>query len=92
MARFRMKLPPLLTRAFFREKAKPYEVKIGSLKLGEMIPREMQTGSLGWFFQGKERWKVGDASVAVQINLTVTIIGSKELPKDEQPAPAPLTA
>lgn len=81
------RLSPLLTRLFFRAKAKPHEVKIGPVVVGTLEPREMKTGSLGWFMQGKERWKIGDATVHVQINVTMTVIGSKGLPRDEELAP-----
>lgn len=44
--------------------------------------KEFSTGSLGWYLNGKANVKVGEKSVSVQIGLNLTIVGSKELPKD----------
>ena len=44
--------------------------------------KEFSTGSLGWYLNGKMSIKVGDAAVTVQIGMNMTVLGSKDLPKD----------
>ncbi len=45
--------------------------------------KEFSTGSLGWYLNSKATIDVGGTLVTVQIGLNLTIVGSKELPKDE---------
>lgn len=73
---------PLSTRAEFRENAKPVSVKINDIPLIADV-KEFSTGSLGWYLNGKAVVDVGGKSVTVQIGLNLTIVGSKELPKDQ---------
>ena len=71
-----------ISRAQFRD-AKPVEITInGSPMLAD--PREFSTGSLGWYLNGKTNIMIGDVLVPVQIGLNLTLVGSKELPKDAQ--------
>jgi hypothetical protein len=70
-----------ITRAEFREQAKPIEVVINGVPMLAEV-KEFSTGSLGWFLNGKTTAKLGDKSVTVQIGLNMTIVGSKELPKE----------
>lgn len=70
-----------ITRAQFREGAKPVQVKIGEVPLMAEV-KEFSTGSLGWFCNGKTTIDVGGTMVSVQIGLNLTIVGSKDLPKD----------
>jgi hypothetical protein len=44
--------------------------------------KEFSTGSLGWYLNGKSTIKVGEKLVTVQIGMNLTIVGSKELPKE----------
>jgi hypothetical protein len=37
---------------------------------------------LGWYLTGKTNLKVGGKTVSVQIGMNLTIVGSKELPKE----------
>jgi hypothetical protein len=70
-----------ISRKEFHEKAKPVQVKIGEAPfLGEV--REFSTGSLGWYLNGKTTIDVGGTPVSVQIGMNLTIVGSKELPKE----------
>ena len=70
-----------VTRAEFRSAAQPVEVIIdGSKFLADV--KEFSTGSLGWYLNGKAILKIGDKSVNVQVGLNLTIVGSKELPKE----------
>ena len=67
-----------VSRAEFRDKAKPITVQInGSSVLAE--PKEFSTGSLGWNVNGKTVLDVGGTPVTVQVGLNLTLVGSKEL-------------
>jgi hypothetical protein len=74
-----------ITRAEFRDKAKAVSVTIGNQQL-EAEPKEFSTGSLGWYLNGKTVVEIDGKRVAVQIGLNLTVVGSKELPRDEEPA------
>jgi len=70
-----------VTRAEFIEKAQPVEVVInGNAQMAEV--KEFSTGSLGWYLNSKSNIKVGDKLVTVQIGMNLTIVGSKDLPKE----------
>lgn len=70
-----------ITHTEFKVKAKPVKVKIGEQELTAAV-KEFSTGSLGWYLNGKTDIMVGDTPVTVQIGMNLTIIGSKELPKE----------
>ncbi|MEJ7594438.1 MAG: hypothetical protein WKF77_23125 [Planctomycetaceae bacterium] len=70
-----------VTRAEFLNDAKAVEVLINGIPMTAEV-KEFSTGSLGWYLNGKANVKVGDKSVSVQIGMNLTIVGSKELPKD----------
>lgn len=70
-----------VTRAEFLNDAKPVEVTINGIPMTAEV-KEFSTGSLGWYLNGKANVKVGEKSVSVQIGMNLTIVGSKELPKD----------
>lgn len=67
-----------ITRAEFREHAKPMDVTVGDVPLTATV-KEFSTGSLGWNLTGKTNIRIGDKTVTVQIGLNMTVIGSKEL-------------
>ena len=73
-----------ITREQFRTIAKNLPVTLQGVSY-EAEVKEFSTGSLGWFLNGKLYADIGGKRVAVQIGLNLTIVGSKELPKD-QPA------
>jgi hypothetical protein len=76
-----MAKPCPITRKHFHEHAKPIEVAINGVpQLAEV--KEFSTGSLGWNVNGKMTIEVGGTPVSVQIGLNLTIVGSKELPKE----------
>jgi hypothetical protein len=77
-----------VSRSEFRTNAKPVTVTIGDQRLVAEV-KEFSTGSLGWYLNGKTTIDVGGTPVSVQIGLNLTIVGSKELPKDGGDAPAP---
>lgn len=72
-----------ITRAEFREKAKPITVQIGNIPLVAEV-KEFSTGSLGWYLNGKTTIEINGTPVSVQIGMNLTIVGSKELPQDAQ--------
>lgn len=69
-----------VTRAEFLRDAEPVEVVINGVPMTAEV-KEFSTGSLGWYLNGKTNVKVGDKSVSVQIGMNLTVVGSKELPK-----------
>lgn len=71
-----------VTRAEFRESAQPVKVEINGIPMMAEV-KEFSTGSLGWYLNGKTVIDVGGKQVSVQIGLNLTIVGSKELQKDE---------
>jgi hypothetical protein len=70
-----------ISRAEFRDKAKPITVVINNVPLQAEV-KEFSTGSLGWYLNGKMSIDVDGKLVSVQIGMNLTIIGSKELPQD----------
>jgi hypothetical protein len=71
-----------ITRDQFRAGAKPLTVTIAGVPLAAEV-KEFSTGSMGWYLNGKTLVEVDGTPVAVQIGLNLTIVGSKELPRDE---------
>jgi len=74
-----------ISRQDFREKAKPVTVTINSIPLQAEV-KEFSTGSLGWYLNGKTNIEIDGKLVPVQIGLNLTIVGSKDLPKDKEEA------
>jgi hypothetical protein len=70
-----------ITREQFKQNAKPIEVVIDGNKM-IAVNREFSTGSMGWNISSKMTLMVGDTPVTVQVGMNLTIVGSKELPKD----------
>ena len=70
-----------ITRAEFLQDAKAVEVIINGIPLMADV-KEFSTGSLGWYLNGKTTIRIGEKPVSVQIGLNLTIVGSKELPKE----------
>ena len=76
-----------ITREQFRSRSKPVTITVGDVPM--MVPtKEFSTGSLGWYLNGKTVIEIDGTPVQVQLGLSLTIIGSKELPADA-PAPTP---
>lgn len=70
-----------ITRTDFREHAKPMQVTINNVPLIAEV-KEFSTGSLGWNLNGKTTIEINGTPVSVQIGLNMTLVGSKDLPKD----------
>jgi hypothetical protein len=74
-----------VSREEFLAQAKGVEVVInGQPTLAQV--KEFSTGSFGWHHGDKVVIKVGDTLVKVQVGLTLTVIGSKDAPKDAKAA------
>ena len=80
-----------ISRSEFRTAAKPIAVSIAGAPLSAGV-KEFSTGSLGWYLNGKTTIEIDGKPVAVQIGLNLTIVGSKELPKDGVEEPSGLVA
>lgn len=74
-----------VSRQEFRDKAKPVSVTIGSSTMLADV-KEFSTGSLGWYLNCKTTLEIDGKLVQVQIGLNLTLVGSKDLPKDGQAA------
>lgn len=70
-----------VSRKQFIENAKPVEVILNGIPMMAEV-KEFSTGSLGWYLNGKVSIKVGETPVTVQIGMNLTILGSKDLPKE----------
>jgi len=70
-----------ISRSQFLAEAKSVEVVINGVPMVAEV-KEFSTGSFGWHFGDKVTIKVGDTLVKCQVGLTVTCIGSKDLPKN----------
>jgi hypothetical protein len=78
-----------INRAEFRAHAQPVDVKIQGTDLTAPV-KEFSTGSLGWYLNGKTTIDINGKKVAVQIGLNLTIVGSKELERDNVAPAAPV--
>lgn len=71
-----------LSRFKFRRDATPIPVSIEGRVVGDAKPKQSKTtGSLGWGLNAKCHMNVGGKIVYCQVNLSVTIIGSKTAPE-----------
>jgi hypothetical protein len=71
-----------ISRSEFVTKAKPVTVIINGNSLQAEV-KEFSTGSLGWYLNGKTMIDVGGTPVSVQIGMNLTVVGSKEIPREE---------
>ena len=68
-----------ISRDEFLAQARGVEVVINGQPTLALV-KEFSTGSFGWHHGDKLTIKVGDTLVKVQVGLTLTVIGSKDLP------------
>lgn len=66
----------------YRTNAKPIVARFDD-QMMTMLPKVYSTGSVGWYANGKARILVDDVYYPVQVSLTMTIIGSKNLHAQE---------
>jgi hypothetical protein len=75
------KSPCPLSQAQFLAKAEPLKISInGQEMLAEV--KAFSTGSFGWYLNGKTSMSVGGKALSVQIGMNLTVVGSKEAPRD----------
>jgi len=74
-----------VSRSDFHAHAKPVSVVVNNVPLIAEV-KEFSTGSLGWYLNGKTSIEINGTPVSVQIGMNLTIVGSKELPRDGTPA------
>ena len=79
-----------ISRSDFRTKAQPVAVTVAGVPL-QAVVKEFSTGSLGWYLNGKTTIEVDGTPVSVQIGLNLTIVGSKELPRENSSPARPST-
>ena len=72
-----------ITRAQFNEHAKSLTIKIGEKEF-KALKKNFSTGSLGWNVNDKMTVDVNGTEVTVQIGMNLTIVGSKELPQEQE--------
>jgi hypothetical protein len=75
-----------ISRAEFHANAKPQTVTIGDRQY-QAVPKEFSTGSLGWNINDKLTIDIGGKQVTVQVGMNLTVVGSKDLPKEAGEAP-----
>jgi hypothetical protein len=68
-----------VSREEFRAKARAIQVKVGEGALVAGV-KEFSTGSLGFYASQKVPMMIGDKEVLAQVQVTVTLVGSKDLP------------
>ena len=75
------KSPCPVSLARFLASAEPLKVTIqGQEMLAEV--KSFSTGSFGWYLNGKLVVTIDGKAVSVQIGMNMTIVGSKEAPRD----------
>ncbi len=77
-----------VTRKEFLAKAKALSVVINGVPLLAEF-KDFSTGSLGWYLNQKSTVEIDGQTVSVQINASLIIVGSKELPREEESGSAP---
>jgi hypothetical protein len=73
-----------ISRADFAAHAKPITLSLDGthIKTLASVPvYEFGSGSLGWFLQEKGKVIVNGVECKVQLQVTMTLVGSKELPE-----------
>lgn len=70
-----------VTRVEFRQEAQPLKIEVNGVPMIAEV-KEFSTGSLGWYLNSKSVVEVGGKQVTVQIGMNITVIGSKDLPKE----------
>lgn len=70
-----------LSQSQFLAKAEPLKISVnGQDMLAEV--KAFSTGSFGWYLNGKTTILVDGKAVSVQIGMNLTIVGSKEAPRE----------
>jgi hypothetical protein len=75
------KSPCPLSQAQFVNKAEPLKISINGQDLLAEV-KAFSTGSFGWYLNGKTIVLVDGKPVSVQIGMNLTVVGSKEAPRE----------
>lgn len=75
-----------VSRAQFVEKAEPLKVVINGQELLAEV-KQFSTGSFGWYLNGKILVALDGKTVAVQVGMNLTVVGSKEAEPGSPAAP-----
>jgi len=75
------KSPCPLSAAQFLAAAEPLKISINNQDMLAEV-KAFSTGSFGWYLNGKTTVMVGGKAVAVQIGMNLTVVGSKEAPRE----------
>jgi hypothetical protein len=67
--------------AQFLEKAEPLKVTINGQEMTADV-KSFSTGSFGWNINGKMNVVVDGKPLSVQIGMNLTVVGSKEAPRE----------
>jgi hypothetical protein len=67
-----------MTRTDFQANAKPLNLAIAGVPM-VADPKSFSTGTLGWYANGKTNVQVNGEVVAVQVQVQLFIVGSKDL-------------
>ena len=70
---------PPITRADFKQHARPVPIKLND-ETKVLNPKEYDTGSLGWYMNEKLVVTINGVPVRVQAQIMLTVVGSKALP------------
>ena len=90
----RKRLIPNITREEFRNNAADIAITVDDGDPREKVfdgpieATEYSTGSLGWQKIGRVHVKVGNKHVLCQMNVILTVLGSKNIPTEEELARA----
>ncbi len=70
-----------ISRKQFKEHAKPMMIQVGDSKLVANV-KDFSTGSFGFYNNDKMVVMIDGVPCKAQVAVNITIVGSKELPKD----------
>jgi hypothetical protein len=72
-----------VTAQQFEEEAIPILFVVGPEQRKIAVgTKQFSTGSFGWFHQDRMNVGVGEETVKVQLSITITVVGSKEAPRE----------
>jgi hypothetical protein len=80
-----------ITRNEFAQRAKTVKVTVeyeGKTSTFLVSPREFESGSMGYNLSDKATFTMEGRDVRMQLGMNITVIGSKDLPKEQAPAAA----
>jgi hypothetical protein len=75
------KTPPPITLAQFLAKAEALKVTMNGQEMTADV-KSFSTGSFGWNINGKMTVTVDGKPLSVQVGLNLTVVGSKEAPRE----------